>query len=763
MSETTNLKLKKHDNVTTNTSQFDIQNYMNGNWDKVDSFAGQVNENIEDIESKQAEQDIVIQKNTTDILNLDTSKASKAELQEATIALQAELKATRKDLQAGTLEGQDTGESLYLQDSSNARFREFEISGNSKQEKREGYNKLKYPYSDPTKTIYGITFTVNNDGSLKIEGTATGTAYFDLYYNISEMLVNDTNKAYTFTLAGSNNLVRHYYERIDGNWVNKKSSSTDTSFTPTSEATGQIFRVLVNSGKTVNETIYPMVYEGTENKPYEQYGAMPSLEFPSEIQAVGQDVNLFDKDNAVILSGYLGDDGQIKANSLYKTAIFKCNSELEYTISKVQSKIFRVAEFENAPQIGDTWNNRKVADASTTINYTTSANGNYMAITYKRDADTLTEQEILDSIKIVEGTEINGYSPYNCGSANVVIENKNELDFSKWNNVVAAHGTIEQVENGIKLTATEDDCYTNTFAYKYQGTLNKERIEKYGIIAKPNNKYTFSCKVNDANVSKRLYMFFADKDYNNIGSISSATSVLTATAPADCKYITFRVGVVYNGNSLTFTDLQVEEGETATDYAAHEEQTFTMPVQQEMLEGDNFEKVDGVWKEKHNWRKIILNGTESCKATTDVSDRFLFDRLHNFTPLNHTRQKCTHSAENKAWGIPKNSFDVRDNGGAYINIPNTTVEELKAKLAEDYANGTPLTFCFEVEPYYLACTEAQIEALDEIEKILHTYKNGTHVYCTDEISAIFNVRYTRDQEAYIKNEINKMQAMILAE
>lgn len=31
MSETTNLKLKKHDNPETNTEKFDIENYLNGN------------------------------------------------------------------------------------------------------------------------------------------------------------------------------------------------------------------------------------------------------------------------------------------------------------------------------------------------------------------------------------------------------------------------------------------------------------------------------------------------------------------------------------------------------------------------------------------------------------------------------------------------------------------------------------------------------------------------------------------------------------
>lgn len=118
MSETTNLKLKKHDNVTTNTNQFDVENYMNGNWDKLDEFAGQVN-------------------------------GKTAELQEATLALQAELlkaqeenERLRKDNEASSLEGQAEGESLYLKDSSNARFRSFGIGGNSKQATRTGKNKL---------------------------------------------------------------------------------------------------------------------------------------------------------------------------------------------------------------------------------------------------------------------------------------------------------------------------------------------------------------------------------------------------------------------------------------------------------------------------------------------------------------------------------------------------------------------------------------------------------------------------------------------
>lgn len=42
MSETTNLHLKKHDNVTTNENPFDIENYLNDNWDKIDTGYGTI-------------------------------------------------------------------------------------------------------------------------------------------------------------------------------------------------------------------------------------------------------------------------------------------------------------------------------------------------------------------------------------------------------------------------------------------------------------------------------------------------------------------------------------------------------------------------------------------------------------------------------------------------------------------------------------------------------------------------------------------------
>ena len=65
-----------------------------------------------------------------------------------------------------------------------------------------------------------------------------------------------------------------------------------------------------------------------------------------------------------------------------------------------------------------------------------------------------------------------------------------------------------------------------------------------------------------------------------------------------------------------------------TTYIAHQEQTYTIPCQQPMRSigtvRDEFIKVNGEWKERHNIASIILNGTEDW-------DKRFGDSLYNLT------------------------------------------------------------------------------------------------------------------------------------
>ena len=173
MSETDFLKLKKHDNPETNTEKFDIENYLNGNWDKIDKNVGEVNTNISNINSKNKEQDTNIKQLQG---NTETSSNKIAELEK-------ELKEAQEDFYQASIRGQASGEYIHVEDSSNCRSI-IGISGNHEQETRSGKNLSKIEkistinggYINSTCGILatieaGKTYTISFNCSNKHSGT----------------------------------------------------------------------------------------------------------------------------------------------------------------------------------------------------------------------------------------------------------------------------------------------------------------------------------------------------------------------------------------------------------------------------------------------------------------------------------------------------------------------------------------------------------------------------------------------------------------
>ena len=109
----------------------------------------------------------------------------------------------------------------------------------------EGANLIPFPYSDGmSKTQNGITFTVNDDGSIYVNGTATGNAMFSLTRNIEWH--TDSVWAMTTAVTKDNKTYKdcQYYA------VNKGLS------------------IQINSGVTVDKTYYPMVNYGNSALPF---------------------------------------------------------------------------------------------------------------------------------------------------------------------------------------------------------------------------------------------------------------------------------------------------------------------------------------------------------------------------------------------------------------------------------------------------------------------------------------------------------------
>ena len=122
-------------------------------------------------------------------------------------------------------------------------------------------NLIPFPYYTDSRTVAGITYTVNADGSIQIKGTASGYSTFVLTKEINLVAektysVNDKNKVIlNYTLADGTSA-----------WAN-------FPFTWQSGYTFGSLYIQIASGTTVNEVIYPMLNEGTTALPYEPYYA----------------------------------------------------------------------------------------------------------------------------------------------------------------------------------------------------------------------------------------------------------------------------------------------------------------------------------------------------------------------------------------------------------------------------------------------------------------------------------------------------------
>lgn len=152
------------------------------------------------------------------------------------------------------------------------------------QKTREGYNEIQNEVE--TSSMGGIDITRNSDGSVTLNGTATEN--ITLYYSTKSITLNGK---YIFYLIGKNNNI-NLQGIEDGSttvYLTYASSSNYIERSYEADTVLSSFFSYITIGKTFNnETFYPMITKGEEVKPYEQYGASPSLDFPSEVQVASE-------------------------------------------------------------------------------------------------------------------------------------------------------------------------------------------------------------------------------------------------------------------------------------------------------------------------------------------------------------------------------------------------------------------------------------------------------------------------------------------
>ena len=195
----------------------------------------------------------------------------------------------------------DISEALTITDCAGVNGKLDIKSGKSEQETRSGYNKLNLDNLTDM-NIFGATLTKNSDGSFTLNGTPTNSQGFTIALDNPEIL--KANTPYTLkvkttgTATSTSNSLIAIRETEETNLTSVNFSGASKIYTPTKNENVNYVRIFIDKEVTfTNFTIYPLLYEGTDNKEFEPYGASPSPDYPSPIRNVGDNINIIDIDS----------------------------------------------------------------------------------------------------------------------------------------------------------------------------------------------------------------------------------------------------------------------------------------------------------------------------------------------------------------------------------------------------------------------------------------------------------------------------------
>lgn len=174
----------------------------------------------------------------------------------------------------------DTGSAsdsfVHVEDSCMAKIKELEIEGVINQKTTTGKNLL--PNNATSQTINGVTYTVNSDGSVYAKGTAIARSEFTIYNKPFTLNANTEYKFQTDILMIISTTTSGYISGTKGQ-----------TFTSESEISVLSVYIRVESGASIDKTIYPMITLVDANDAYEPYTGgqpSPSPKFPQEIKTI---------------------------------------------------------------------------------------------------------------------------------------------------------------------------------------------------------------------------------------------------------------------------------------------------------------------------------------------------------------------------------------------------------------------------------------------------------------------------------------------
>ena len=496
-----------------------------------------------------------------------------------------------------------TGTVITITDGIRKKVNELKLSKESTQRTPTYKGMFRVPEA-LTQTKGGLTFTVNDDGSVTVTGTSTEVVSIDVYL-AKPLTLNGT---YTFSLKTVGTISAQEQQQwllYTGANLNPVVRSNETSHVTRtlSNVTITHLRVYTTANRTLNCTIYPVLEEsetptGWDNLPT-QY--TPSPDYPQEVKTVKGYRNLFDKDNSTIFNTYIGQSThKISTNTggNGRVIVIPCKPNTKYYIKKfVGAKLLITGTSSIMPELGTEVDQYNLTNKSVFYTFTTNNSANYLVAQICDNNDInagYTIQQILNNFQITEGDQELPYVSYgtNWIYTKVIGKNVFNKENTSWyrNNVDAFSNTANSSTTRIRTTSFSiagGKTYTvsgipSEISLIAIRTYDSEQSRSDTTASLSGNTFTLN------NSTAYIYLLFGGTDFTN------ETNELMKNA-----------------------NIQIEEGSTATSYEQYKESIVPIPLNGNEICGiDNYKDELIVDKNGHCWfnkkiKKILLDGSEN--------------------------------------------------------------------------------------------------------------------------------------------------------
>ena len=486
----------------------------------------------------------------------------------------------------------------------------FQLDGDTFQQTYTGKNLFNVNATPTSNTLNekGITYTINEDGSISTSGTNTSSYAYIRYdfelpagtYTVSGCPSGGSAEGYSITVA--------YTE--SGAQKQKQDLGSGVTFTLAATTTVRLYpvRIGANTVSVTGKTFYPMLEASSTATSYEPYvgrQASPNPDYPQTIQTVtGEQTvtvvgkNLFDKD--MTLSEYYVDDS---GNMVRTDTAAYINQE--YTATPGTTYAFSYSSRTNEAYV-------RFAEYNTNGVFTkrTLVQNNQATVTLRSDTAKVLfsvnakrsgqYQEYFNDLQIEINSSATSYTSYSKQTCPINL-GKNLFDGVTAHQLILSDGTISDNGN-----------------WDLGGYIKVD----------PNTAYTVSFRLGTGGSHSVLVSEFSSSKSFIVRGGSQSITPYTFTTSSTTEYIRLN----YN-NTNNDTDFQLEAGSQATTYA-----TYKTPIELCKIGTSQ----DYIYKDGENWKihkttsKYTFVGTEQwssggagnhCCYTTAITDYATSDNV----------------------------------------------------------------------------------------------------------------------------------------